>query len=130
MSDQEQLITGTNKLSASELNRLSVWLAERGFKCSCENDQSCETETTSADFAVKQKDDGRELHAKINGHFSGWTGETSFTLSDGSQWQQRAKSVKQLNLVDPKVTIYKNWLGFYEMRIDSTGDKVKVSKIH
>ena len=129
MSEQERIRTGTSKLSAVELNKLSDWLAERGFECSCEINQSCETETNSADFAVKQKNDERELHATIPGHFAGWTGETLFTLSDGSQWQQRVKGVKLLNLVDPEVTIYKNWLGFYEMQIDATGDVVKVSKV-
>ena len=129
MSEEERRLTGTGQLSALEVDKLSAWLAERGFECSCEVNQSCETETKSAGFAVTQKNSVRELHVTMNGQFSGWAGETLFTMSDGSQWQQRVKGVKQLNLVDPKVTIYKNWLGFYEMRIDSTGDRVKVSKI-
>lgn len=128
MSEDQRSGTGISKLTTAEIRELSLWLGARGFICRCSSTSSCTTEANSAEFSVRTNNDQIELETKIVGLFSGWTGDTIFTLSDGSQWQQRSKGVKQLNLMTPEVTIFKNWLGFYEMRINVTGDVVKVRK--
>lgn len=128
MPQNIQIEAGLSKLSRAELGKLSTWLSDRGFECSCADEKTCVTETNSAEFSLKSGDDESELHATIEGDFRGWRGNTVFVLSDGSEWQQRAKGVKSLLLKNPEVRVFKNWLGFYELEIISTGDRVKVKK--
>jgi hypothetical protein len=129
MPQDLQIDTGLSKLSRIELGKLSTWLSDRGFECSCASEQNCVTETNAAEFSVKSNGTVSELRATIEGDFRGWTGNTVFVLSDGSEWQQRAKGVKPLILTNPEVRVFKNWLGFYELEIIATGDKVKVKKV-
>lgn len=129
MPQQIQLETGLGKLSRAELGKLSTWLSDRGFECSCVSEQNCVTETNAAEFSLKSNGTESELRAIIEGDFKGWSGNTVFVLSDGSEWQQRAKGVKSLLLANPEARIFKNWLGFYELEIIATGDRVKVKKV-
>lgn len=129
MPQNIQIDTGLSKLSRIELGKLSTWLSDRGFECSCVSEQNCVTQTSAAEFSVKSNGSESELRATVEGDFRGWTGNTVFVLSDGSEWQQRAKGVKSLRLKNPEVRVFKNWLGFYELEIISTGDKVKVKKV-
>lgn len=129
MPQDLQVEAGLNKLSRAELGKLSTWLSDRGFECSCTTEKTCVTETNSAEFSLKSSDTESELHATIEGDFRGWSGNTVFILSDGSEWEQRAKGVKSLLLTNPEVRVFKNWLGFYELEIISTGDRVKVKKV-
>lgn len=129
MPQNIQIDTGLGKLSRIELGKLSTWLSDRGFECSCASEQNCVTQTNAAEFSVKSNGSESELRATVEGDFRGWTGNTVFVLSDGSEWQQRAKGVKSLRLKNPEVRVFKNWLGFYELEIIGTGEKVKVKKV-
>jgi len=143
MTAAELESTGVGTLSASERAALSAWLV----KFQQGNTGLGETETSQATAvpatapaqsdvtATEAEDDWRRKSEKIDyvtrivGDFSGWDGDTQFTLENGQVWAQRRRSRWKINLENPQVRIYQNFLGAFEMEVIEAGRSIGVRRI-
>ncbi|HSN00147.1 MAG TPA: hypothetical protein VLS52_03945, partial [Rudaea sp.] len=99
MSQSEFHAAGLDKLSPDELKALNVWLqAHYGTQTTYV--------TPSGKPVFYPKESAREaFDAHIVGQFTGWYGQTVFTLDNGQQWQQAESGSYQCGKFDnPKVT--------------------------
>ena len=113
MSQSEFHAAGLDKLSPDELKALNVWLqAHYGTQTTYV--------TPSGKPVFYPKESAREaFDAHIVGQFTGWYGQTVFTLDNGQQWQQAESGSYQCGKFDnPKVTIKPMLMGSWLMYVD------------
>ena len=120
MSVEEFRAAGLEKLSPEERSRLNQWLIQF---IAHDSQQVVKTDTVVQDL---QK---APVRRRIAGSFRGWDGDTTFILDNGEVWRQRLSGRYFVKLENPEVEIFKNLLGFYELRIVQTGKKIGVSRI-
>ncbi len=70
-----------------------------------------------------------QMRSVIPGEFTGWTGDTTFTLANGQVWQQRYKTTWRTEMTDPEVIITRHLFGLHRMEIVGTGQTVPVKRI-
>jgi hypothetical protein len=68
------------------------------------------------------------IESRIDGVFSGWQGETIFTLQNGQIWQQSSYAYKYRYAYSPKVLIYRSGSG-YKMRVDGVDGDIAVTRL-
>lgn len=121
MSDDDFRRSGLGKLNKEELEALDGWL----LRFTAGEAQLLQQNSE----AVREVEKDFVLEARLVGGFSGWTGETLFTLDNGQVWQQRLSGrYPYRGPANPEVRIEKNWLGFYKMTLVDTGKSVGVSR--
>lgn len=120
MSAREFKAAGLDKLSPEELHQLDQWLVHF---------LAYDSQQVVRDDAAIQKLQKKPLRHRIPGHFSGWTGNTVFTLDNGEVWKQRLSGVYKISLDNPEVEISKNMFGYYELRIVKTRRKIGVTRV-
>ena len=69
------------------------------------------------------------FEAEIVGPFSGWSGKTVFTLSNGQVWRQRSGSNYRHTARGQAVAVKKNFLGLWTLTVLSSGRTVGVYRI-
>jgi len=69
------------------------------------------------------------LEARIVAPFSGWSGQTLFRLDNGQVWRQRIKGRYMFDGDDTRVVITRNFLGYYNLTLVSTGRSVGVEPV-
>ena len=67
--------------------------------------------------------------AEIVGPFSGWSGKTVFTLSNGQVWRQRNGSDYRHTAQGQTVAVKKNFMGYWTLTVLSSGRTVGVRRI-
>jgi len=77
---------------------------------------------------VKNADD-EVIKSKISGNFSGWSGNTLFSLDNGQIWQQDEYSYKYAYKYHPGVTIFKHVNGYYVMVVEGINEWLKVKRV-
>lgn len=120
MSASEFKAAGLDKLSPRELQQLDQWLVHF---------LAYDSQQVVRDNNTIQKLQKQPVRHRIPGHFSGWDGNTVFTLDNGEVWKQRWSGIYRISLEDPEVEISKNPLGFYELKIVKTKRKVGVTRV-
>ena len=122
MSDGEFRAAGLDKLSSEELQQLNAWLIRY---------TAGEAEVLRAsNKAVRKAQRARQIVARIEGDFRGWTGKTIFRLDNGQVWKQRLDNTyRYRGAANPQVRIERNWMGFYRMTVVNTGKSVGVSPL-
>jgi hypothetical protein len=70
-----------------------------------------------------------QMRSFIPGRFTGWTGDTLFTLNNGQVWQQRYETTWRTEMTDPEVVIKRHFLGLHRMEVVGTGQTVPVKRI-
>jgi len=120
MGNEEFKAAGLNKLSPAELQRLDQWLMHF---LAYDSQQVIKTDT---DIQTLQK---TPVRRRIDGHFTGWTGDTVFALDNGEVWKQRLPGRYAISLENPEVEITRNLLGFFELKVVKTGSKIAVSRV-
>lgn len=120
MTEKEFKAAGLDKLNAGELHSLDQWLVHF---LAYDSNQVVKTDETIRELQKVP------LRRRIVGHFSGWDGDTVFTLDNGEVWKQRLPGRYAVSLDNPEVEIIKNLLGFYELRIVKTRHKIGVTRI-
>lgn len=120
MTAEEYRAAGLDKLSPEELAQLNKWML-RFIAYDAQ-------QVVKSDSAV-QKLQNTPVRRRIAGKFAGWSGKTTFTLDNGEVWRQRLPGRYAVTLDNPEVEIYRNVLGFHELRILKTGKKIGVSRI-
>jgi hypothetical protein len=120
MSEDEFRAAGLDKLSPEELSSLNRWLLHFLAHDS--------QQVVRTDAAVREAQQA-PVRRRIAGPFRGWSGETVFTLDNGEVWKQRLPGRYAVTLDSPEVEIYRNFLGFFELRVLKTGKKIGVTRV-
>ena len=138
MDDEQFERSGLNKLSVSERAALNRWLAAHADFELAVITEAPEASSTSrvntAEKVVAKPIDRKKraaeevIRTRVAGQFAGWTGKTIFSLENGQLWRQRRDGKYRYQADSPEVELYKNRMGFWEMRILATGKHVKVSR--
>lgn len=122
MSAEEFRAAGLNKLNETQLRSLDAWLLRfTAGEAEMLQQSSTAVREVGKDFAVD---------ARLADGFTGWSGETRFTLDNGQVWQQRLNGrYSYTGPPNPAVRIDKNWLGFYKMTLVESGRSIGVSRV-
>lgn len=120
MSAQDFRSAGLEKLTPDELSRLNQW-----FILFIAHDSQ---QVVKSDATIQELQNA-PVRRRIAGSFHGWDGNTTFTLDNGEVWKQRLPGRYFARLENPEVEIFKNLLGFYELRVVQTGSRIGVSRL-
>ncbi len=124
--------SGLDKLSEKELNQLNAWLAQYTQsicgKSSTQTTASTTKSNAEASFGKNQQeiDTSHRIVSHIQGVFHGWTGNTSFHLTNGQTWVQAGPGYYQTTMKNPKVIIKKLLIGYI---LEVNGKEVFVRRI-
>lgn len=121
MTAEEYRAAGLEKLNATEREALNDWL----IRYTAEDSQVL----FNSDEDVKKATREQEIVSVIQQPFSGWSGDTVFTLANGQVWQQRRQGNYPYRGSNPEVRITKNMLGFYTMELVENGKAVLVKRL-
>ncbi len=86
-------------------------------------------EEEAAEEAAREAALNEPFEAEIVGPFSGWSGKTVFTLSNGQVWRQRSGSDYRHTAQGQTVEVKKNFMGLWTMRVKSSGRTIGVYRI-
>jgi hypothetical protein len=124
MSQSEFHAAGLDKLSADELKALDEWLRTHYATTT-----TYVTPSGSPVFYPKESE--REtLEAHINGRFTGWFGNSVFTLDNGQEWKQAESGSRSCgNVENPTIKIKPMLMGSWLAYIESCSDSVRVTRV-
>jgi len=125
MTPEQYEAAGLSKLDASERAKLDEFIKNY---VAVSNEKVA---TTTIDKAIKEKKiyEPEVIQSRIVGPFSGYTGNTVFTLENGQRWAQSQRDSAYYPKVDsPAVVIVKAGFG-YRMYIQGAS-AIRVSKVH
>jgi hypothetical protein len=111
---------GLQQLSLQELKALDRWLIHYTAN---------EADILQKTVAEVKEEANTEIHSAIDGSFHGWKGKTKFRLQNGQVWEQRYSNTWHTQLDSPKVTISKNFFGFYDMKVEGTKRTIGVRRV-
>ena len=124
MTPEEFDASGLHKLTPAELDALNRWLVRyTAHEAPLVRQMSPEVKKEVATATTAPK----IIHSQIDGTFEGWSGKTLFHLKNGQTWRQRLPGTYRVLLTDPEVEISQRALGFYWMKVVSTGISVGVT---
>ena len=86
-------------------------------------------EDEEAEEAAREAALNEPFEAEIVGPFSGWSGKTVFTLSNGQVWRQRNGSDYRHTAQGQTVAVKKNFMGYWTLKVLSSGRTVGVRRI-
>jgi len=86
-------------------------------------------EEAAAEEAAEAAARDEPFEAEIVGPFSGWSGKTVFTLSNGQVWRQRSGSNYRHTAQGQAVAVKKNFMGLWTLTVLSSGRTVGVYRI-
>lgn len=123
MSQSEFHAAGLDKLSPDELKSLNTWLqAHYGTQTTYV--------TPSGQPVFYPQDSAREaFDAHIVGEFTGWYGQSVFTLDNGQKWKQAESGSRQCGKSEnPEVRIKPTLMGSWLMYVKGCSDSVRVER--
>lgn len=120
MTPEELAASGLEKLSNSEIETINNWLIRYTVE---------DAEEMLESNPVVQEADNEDIVSRIDGAFNGWNGPTRFRLQNGQVWETNSMRTYSYSAVDPEVTISRNWMGVYRMRIVETGRAINVRRV-
>lgn len=125
MTPEQYEAAGLSKLDAAERAKLDEFIKNY---VAVSNEKVA---TTAVDNAVKEKkvQAPEVIQSRIVGPFTGYTGNTTFTLENGQRWAQSQRDSAYFPKIDsPPVIIVKAGFG-YRMYI-AGGGAIRVTKVH
>lgn len=112
---------GLDKLTSAEIQALDDWLVRYTAG------EAYVVQTTSSE--VQSAVSEYRIEASILPPFSGWEGATVFRLDNGQVWRQRIGGRYRHSGDDTRVVITRNALGFYVLKLQSTGRAIGVEPV-
>lgn len=124
MSQSEFHAAGLDKLSPEELKALDDWLRAH-------YSTTTTYVTPSGSPVFYPQESAREvIETHIVGHFTGWYGNSVFTLDNGQEWKQAESGSRACGSVDnPKIKIKPMLMGSWLAYIESCSDSVRVTRV-
>jgi hypothetical protein len=122
MTSADFKAAGLDKLSPDELKHLDTWL---------QNHQQVKMVNSSGKPVFYADDADREkFETHLVGTFSGWGGNSEFTLSNGRVWKQAESGAYSCPTVtNPTVTIKPMLLGSWLMYVQGCNESVRVERV-
>jgi hypothetical protein len=145
MTGREFRDAGLHKLTEEELAALNRWielrslaeneLAER-FAAQAEAASStssgapADRETEDQRGFFSERPDREPIRSRIDGAFSGWSGNTRFELENGMVWEQIEAGRFSIGEVEnPEVVISPGLLGTWRLSIEGYSTAVRVRRV-
>jgi len=137
MTGKEFQATGLEKLSAEELEALNSWIRSRSLATldtpkagsgAVYTEQS--GDTRGFETEQMRKSDRSTITSRLVGSFTGWDGQTVFTLENGMIWEQADKDkfyVKAVN--NPVVTIEPGAFRTWRLSVEGYASDCRVERI-
>lgn len=69
------------------------------------------------------------VKAQIDGEFTGWSGETKFTLTNGQVWKQARYAYHYSYSYRPRILIYRVPSGRHRLGVDGSTESVEVTRV-
>lgn len=125
MSQAQFHAAGLDKLSADELKALNAWLAAHSAST------TAYVTSSGAPVFYPQQSARDVVESHIVGSFSGWHGQTVFTLDNGQKWKQaESGSYDCGTFQNPKVTIKPMMMGSWLMYVEPCrSQSIRVTRI-
>jgi len=121
MSAADFKAAGLDKLSPDELKYLNGWLQAH---------QQTRMVNSSGKPVFYADNDRQKFETRLVGTFSGWSGNTQFTLNNGQVWKQAESGAYSCpTITNPKVTIKPMILGSWLMYVQGCNDSVRVERV-
>ncbi|HET6912736.1 MAG TPA: hypothetical protein VFH71_05250 [Rhodanobacteraceae bacterium] len=112
---------GLDKLTPDELKYLDNWL---------QTHQQVKMVGSNGKPVFYADSDREQFDTHIVGTFSGWNGNSEFTLNNGQIWKQaESGSESCATVTNPKVTIKPMILGSWLMYVQGCSDSVRVERV-
>jgi hypothetical protein len=124
MSQSEFHAAGLDKLNPEELKALDDWLRTHYATTT--------TYVTPSGSPVfyPQENQREVIEAHIDGHFTGWFGNSVFRLDNGQEWKQAESGSRACGSVDnPTIKIKPMLMGSWLAYIESCSDSVRVTRV-
>lgn len=94
-----------------------------------QREQKFGMETVKAPKAA-EPEENRSISSSIAGRFDGWSGNELIKLSNGQVWRVvDGSSAVLAPLSNPKVTVERNFLGTFFLKIEGTNNSPKVRRV-
>ncbi len=127
MNPQQLEQSGLDKLSATELEYLNRWLDGQIDDTVEQAIEKQEHNTIGLRGGISGQRNAVE--AQIDGKFTGWTGDTVFTLTNGQIWRQIGGGRYRSNADSPQITLEPKSLGSWKMYVEGISRGIKVKRI-
>ena len=130
MTPSEYAQAGLDKLSPQERRALDEWIARYTGREIEQIVADKVAEVRRLEVAPQPKEvTADRIVANLTLPFDGWSGKTTFTLDNGQVWKQRLEGRYRYSGADTRVTITKNFFGFYVMTLEATGRSIGVERV-
>lgn len=80
---------------------------------------------------TKQASEGslKKIRSRYVGEFTGWDGDTVFTLENGQVWQQIESGRMSWRATNPMITIKRGFMGSYQLSVEGVNRRIRVKRI-
>lgn len=136
MTAEEFREAGLDKLSEAELAALNRWIRMRSLAEGEVPDEYRQAGSGDGQRSGEDRrgfqDSGRDapIEARIQGSFSGWTGNTRFELDNGMVWRQaEAGQFAMPATENPQVTISPGMFGAWYLSVEGYSRRVRVERV-
>lgn len=137
MTAKEFRDAGLDKLSEEELAALNRWIRMRslaegevpeGLARQAESSERRQEGEDRRGFNESDRD--APIEARIEGRFSGWTGNTQFELDNGMVWRQaEADQFAMPATENPQVTVSPGMFGAWYLSVEGYSRRVRVERV-
>lgn len=127
MSDTEFKAAGLDKLTPEELAALNAWLQHRtaGTAPAATYVPPLEDRTGFRDTV-----DNEGIVSRIAGEFTGWSGDTRFTLENGQVWEQaESGSMRGVRVDSPAIAIRPAFMGSWLLKVEGFNKTLRVRRV-
>ena len=126
MSAAQFKAAGLDKLSAEELAALNAWLQGNHATLPA----GLAPAPASQDRIGLRDGESGSVSSRYVGTFTGWTGNTVFTLENGQVWQQiEPETLGGISLDSPMVTIKSGMFGSWQIQVEGLNSRTRVKRI-
>lgn len=129
MSVAQFKAAGLDKLSPEELAALNAWLQGNAAPTGTAAASGYAPPSDSR-IGFREEDVKGTVVTRLDGNFTGWSGNTEFKLENGQVWQQVEQgSVRGVSLDHPMVTIEPGLLGSWKLKVEGLNATIRVKRI-
>lgn len=131
MSAEDYARAGLGKLSEAERAVLDEWLRRYSVgELDAARTQAAVAAVQEARAEIREFRATERIEARVEGAFTGWTGQTIFRLDNGQIWRQRLPGRFQYRGdPNPLIVIARNRLGFYVLSVPSADRGTGVERV-
>ncbi|MEJ2535309.1 MAG: hypothetical protein P8008_07595 [Gammaproteobacteria bacterium] len=129
MTGKEFTAAGLDKLTPEELAALNEWLRAHSV-ATLENATQPVGDQRGFEVEAMKEFDESDIVARVQGPFTGWSGQTVFKLDNGMIWEQVEAGTFYIPQVDdPVVVIEQGMFNAWRLRVEGYNKTVRVRRV-